>query len=184
MNTKIFITGPKNIDKLSLAKKLVERDDDLSIAPHFTNDLQYKDVADDNYLYYLSTQDIDLTYKNNFVLFVNTDKYVSSGITMDIFYNNEIFCMSMCEFNNISESIFNNESNDILIIWLDTKDTKSNDNLNEDICEAGYLMNRLDESNLKYLYFIDENDNIIINTIFDYLEGNDEERKEILNDNN
>ena len=31
MSTKIFITGPSNIDKLSLAKKLVERDDDLSI---------------------------------------------------------------------------------------------------------------------------------------------------------
>ena len=184
MGNKIFITGPKNIDKLSLAKKIVERDDDLTIASRFTNDLQYKDVADDMYLYYLSTQDIDLTYKNNFVLFVNTDKYISSGITMDVFYNSDIFCMSMCEFNNISESIFNNESNDILVIWLDTKNTKSNDNISEDICESGFLMSRLDESNLKYLYFIDESDESIIDTIFEYLEGDEEIRKNILKDNN
>ena len=50
---KIFITGPSNIDKLSVAKKLVEINDDLSIGSHFTYDIKYRDVTDDEYVYYL-----------------------------------------------------------------------------------------------------------------------------------
>ena len=180
----VKISSALSRDKLTIAKALVERDDDLSIGSRFTNDNHYKNIVDDEYIYYLSTQDIDLTYKNNFVLFVNTDKYISSGISMDAFYNNEIFCMSLCEFNNISDSIFNNQSNDIIVIWLDTKDTKANDNLQEDICETGYMMNRFEEAGLKYLYFIDEDKEIIIDTIFEYLEADEECRKEILSDNN
>ena len=184
MSTKIFITGPSNIDKLSLAKKLVERDDDLSIGQHFSNDKEYEGITDDAYIYYLSTQDIDLTYKNNFVLFVNTDNYVSSGITMDSFYNDDIFTMSICEFNNISDIIFKNENNDVIVIWLDTDYNKNNANIAEDIRESKFLQERLEDGTIKYLYFFNEDTNDIVDVIFNYIEGSDEERKEILLENN
>ena len=74
---KIFIVGSDNIDKLSLADTLIEKNDDLSIGSHFTNDKEYKGSVNDNYIYYLSTQDIDLTYKNNFILFINTNNFIS-----------------------------------------------------------------------------------------------------------
>lgn len=183
MSTKIFITGPSNIDKLSIAKKIVERNDDLSIGQHFSNDKTYEGVVDDDYIYYLSTQDIDLTYKNNFVLFVNTNNYISSGITMDSFYNDDIFTMSMCEFNNISDSIFKNENNDIVVIWLDTDYNKNNDNILEDVRESGFLQQRLNEGNIKYLYFFNEDEDSILKVIFNYLYGNEEDRKEILIEN-
>jgi len=184
MNTKIFITGPSNIDKLSFAKKIVERDDDLSIGMHFTNDKDYEGITDDNYIYYLSTQDINLTYKNNFVLFVNIEDYVSSGITMDTFYNNDIFTMSLCEFNNISDVIFKNEHNDIIVIWIDSNYTKNNENIVEDTRESQVLQERLDEGLIKYLYFFNEKPEDIVDIILNYIESSEEERNEILIENN
>lgn len=181
---KIFITGPSNIDKLSIAKRLVEINDDLSIGSHFTNDIQYRDVTDDEYIYYLSTQDVDLTYKNNFVLFVNTDNYVSSGITMDSYYNNDVFTMSMCEFNNISNVIFNNENTDIITIWLDTVYDKNNEHFNEDVVESKFFQERLNVDNIKFLYFYNEDTDTVCNTIISYINGSEDERIKILDENN
>lgn len=183
-NMKIFITGPSNIDKLSIAKKLVEINDDLSIGSHFTNDIKYRDVTDDEYVYYLSTQDVDLTYKNNFVLFVNTDNYISSGITMDSYYNNDVFTMSMCEFNNISNVIFNSESTDIITVWLDTVYDKNNEHFNEDVIESKFFQERLNVDNIKFLYFYNEDVDTICNTIISYMNGSEDERIAILEENN
>jgi hypothetical protein len=102
---------------------------------------------------------------------------------MDSFYNDDIFTMSMCEFNNISDSIFKNENNDIVVIWLDTDYNKNNDNILEDVRESGFLQQRLNEGNIKYLYFFNENEDSILKVIFNYLYGTEEDRKEILIEN-
>ena len=47
---KIFIVGVDSIDKLSLANCIIEKDDDLSIGSHFTNDKE-KDTVNENYIY-------------------------------------------------------------------------------------------------------------------------------------
>ena len=181
---KIFIVGSDSIDKLSLADVLIEKNDDLSIGSHFTNDKEYKDSVNDNYIYYLSTQDIDLTYKNNFILFINTNNYISEGITLDTFYNNDIFIMSPQDFNNISGSIFK-ESYDILIVWLDTNYSKGNDKLNKDIIESRFLEQRLQDEKLNYVYFFNEENDFISDVILEYIDCNDPERKnQILLENN
>lgn len=180
---KIFIVGSDNIDKLSLANVLIEKDDDLSIGSHFTNDKEYKDTVNDNYIYYLSTQDIDLTYKNNFILFINTNNYISEGVTLDTFYNNDIFIMTPQDFNNISSTIFK-ESYDILIVWVDTNYSKNNDKLSKDIIESRFLEERLSEEKLKYVYFFNEDNDLISDIILEYIECDDIDRKnEILLEN-
>ena len=181
---KIFIVGSDNIDKLSLADTLIEKNDDLSIGSHFTNDKEYEGSVNDNYIYYLSTQDIDLTYKNNFILFINTNNYISEGITLDTFYNNDIFIMSPQDFNNISGNIFK-ESYDILIVWLYTNYSKCNDKLNKDIIESRFLEQRLQDEKLKYIYFFNEENDFISNVILEYIDCDDPERKnQILLENN
>lgn len=184
MNNKIFITGPSNIDKMAIAKLIISKDDDLSIGERFTNDKEYINNENDEYIYYLSTQDIDLTYKNNFILFVNTNNYISTGVTLDNFYNNDVFVMSLCEFNNISDLIFKSDSNDIIVVWLDCDYDKKNGVSQNDIEETNFLVERLDNSNIKYLYFHNEDPEKITNIILDYLEGDENKRNELLEENN
>lgn len=184
MNTKIFITGPHNIDKMSIAKELASMDDDLSIAKRFTNNHEYDNVNDE-YIYFMSTQDIDLTYKNNFILFANTDNYISSGITMDSFYNDDIFVMSLDEFNNISDMIFKS-SQDIIVIWIDGNYNKSNEFASLDLNEAKYMQDRLNlNHDIKYLYFYNESNKEIIDIILEYMNTEESEiRNKILSENN
>ena len=142
------------------------------------------DSVNDNYIYYLSTQDIDLTYKNNFILFINTNNYISEGITLDTFYNNDIFIMTPQDFNNISSNIFK-ESYDILVVWLDTNYNKSNDKLNKDIIESKFLEERLSSEKINYVYFFNEENDLISDIILKYIECDDQElRNQILLENN
>lgn len=184
MNRKVFITGPNTIDKLAIAKLLVEKDDDLSIADRFTNNDSYINSENDEYIYYLSTQEIDLSYKNNAMLFVNTNNYISTGITLDSYYNNDICVMSLCEFNNISDVIFKSELNDIVLIWIDSDVIKSNFD-KSDINESQFLQERLDyDSNIKYMYFFNEDSDVITDIILEYLDGDEVKRNELLEENN
>ena len=181
MQLKFFIVGAQSVDKLSLAKKLIEMNDSLSIAETFTNNTEYKEGSNDNYLYYLESQEIDLAYKNNSLLYVSTDNYISYGITMDSFYTNDIFCISIKDFNNISNVVFESKLYDILIIWLDEKITEMNKEIREDINESKYLISRLES--LKYIYFFNENTDIIADIALEYLSSDEEKRQEIIENN-
>lgn len=181
MQYKIFIIGTHKNDKLKLAKKLIELDDNFSISPVFTNDKEYKDSVNDNYIYYLSSEEIDLAYKNNVLLYVSTNNYISTGITMDSLYSNDIFCMSIKDFNNISNVVFNSKNYEVLIIWLDNKITEMNSDIREDINESKYLFSTLED--LKYLYFLDESEEEIADTILDFINGDEKTQEEILLDN-
>lgn len=178
MMTKIFITGSKDIDKLSLAKKIVERDDDLSISQTFTNNEESKDSVGDDYMYYLDPKDIDLAYKNNAFLYIAAEDLLYHGITLDSFYNEDIFCMNLSEFNNIPDYIFN--YNDVLVIWLDTKLSKRNSK-DEDVMASKYIIEKLDKINI--MYFLDEDYNDVIEIIMEYLMGDVETRQKLLDEN-
>jgi hypothetical protein len=183
MNKKIFITGPSTIDKLNIAKVLVEKNDDLSIAERFTNNDEYINSENDEYIYYLSTQEIDLSYKNNALLFVNTNNYISNGITLDSYYNNDICVMSLCEFNNISDVIFKSELNDIVVIWVDSN--IKNNLSKEDVNETEFLQERINSDlNIKYMYFFNESIDNIVNIILEYLDADEVKKNELLEENN
>ena len=175
---KILLIGLQRIDKIELAKQLTSKNDDLSIASIFTTNVEYKDTEiNENFIYYMDTLTVNLSFKNNSFLYINTIDYVSHGITIDDYYNNDIICMSIEEFNSISPKTF--EHDELLIIWIDEKGKVSNNELTE----VKYFQDELSKYN--YMYFLNEDMNDISDIILDYLSCNDEQhRNELLNENN
>lgn len=180
MTTKIFITGLEKIDKIIVAKAIVNLDDDLSISQRFTNDVSYKDSPYDEYVFYLDSADVDISYKNNAFLFITANDMMYTGITLDSFYNEDVFCMNIQEFNNIPDYIF--EINDILVVWLDTKINSSKDKDNKDeIMATKHFLEKIEK--LCVLYFLDEDESDIANVVLEYLEGDEETKQRILEEN-
>ena len=175
-NTKIFIVSIDKNVSLDISKKIVEKNDDLSIIPIFSTDTIYKDKINDFYIYYLNVNVVNLSYKNNSLLYVITDNYISHGITLDDFYNNDIAFMNIEEYNNISDVIF--DKYNVLTIWIDFKqhmflDHKMN-------IELKYFNERI--RNNDYMYFLD-NDTSIYDIINKYINANEEERLNLLKEN-
>lgn len=176
MNQKVFIVCLDKSIALDIAKKIVIKDDNYAIAPMFTTDKEFSNEVNENYETYLDVHTVNLSYKNNSLLFIKTAKYISSGITVDDFYNNDICIMDINEYNLIAENIF--KKYDIVTIWIDTKNHK---NLTDsDLIEINYFYEFI--SNIDYLYFLDNESNIE-DTIISYLKGDEEERKLILAEN-
>lgn len=177
MNLKTFIVCLNKDKSLNIAKDIIKINDELSITPQFTTDIKYKDEINENYIYYLDVNTVNLSYKNNALLYIKTDKYISSGITIDDFYNNDICFMTIEEFNSIPEIIF--KKYDILIVWIDIKNNESV--TNSDLIEINYFNSFITSTN--YLYFL-ETEKEIHNTILEYIFGEEEQRKYLLEENN
>lgn len=176
---KIIILGTDNIDKISLGKLLTRKNEDLNLAPIFSSDEKYKDKYLEE-IKYISLEEIVKGYKNNAFLYIESDKdNISSGISFDDLDNNDILCMNISNFNNISEITFTKYN--FLIIWLDTKFRDSKYNVNNDILETRYLIDKLQYSN--YMYFLDEDYDKVSDIILDYIEADEERKKEILENN-
>lgn len=122
----------------------------------------------------LKNEDFILAVKNNVMLFVESNKNEEFvGITLDDFYSSDIIPIKISEFNNIIDEYVK----DNLIIWLDEKTNKQT--LKKDISETTYLMERLNNLNLTYLYFFGESEEDIVNIIQRYVTGTEEEKNEI-----
>ena len=95
MNLKTFIVCLDEQKALNIAKDIVKTNDELSIIPRFTTNTDYKGEVNENYIYYLDVNTVNLSYKNNVLLYIKTDKYISTGITIDDFYNNDICVLTV-----------------------------------------------------------------------------------------
>ena len=177
MNLKTFIVCLDKEKALNVAKDIVKINDELSIIPRFTTNTEYKDEVNENYIYYLDVNTVNLSYKNNALLYIKTNKYISSGITIDDFYNNDVCYLTVEEFNSIPEIIF--KKYDILVVWIDTKNHKTISN--SDLIEINYFNTFI--TTINYLYFLEDEKNIH-NTILDYILGDEEKRKYLLEENN
>jgi len=174
MNTKVIITGTHNVNKNQLALRLTELNDNLSIMPTFTTDVDYEGI-NEIFNYKIDLNTIYLSYKNNALLYVNTINNISTGVTLDDYYNNDICIIDVSDFNMISDKQLS--ENDILIVWIDSKYNKKTD-----IQEIKYLQQRLTKYN--YLYFLEsENINDIADVILEYLNSPEEVKIEILENN-
>ncbi len=177
MNLKTFIVCLDKEKALNVAKDIVRINDELSIIPRFTTNMEYKDEVNENYIYYLDVNTVNLSYKNNALLYIKTNKYISSGITIDDFYNNDICYLTIEEFNSIPEIIF--KKYDILVVWIDTKTHKAISN--SDLIEINYFNTFI--TTINYLYFL-ENETDIHNTILEYIFGDEGKRNYLLEENN
>ena len=171
---KFLIVGEKNIDKTKLTDLILEKTSNLSVSLLFTTNIE-KSI--DKYYYYISNEELNICYKNNAFLYIKTDLDNSYGVIIDDFNNHDIIFMNTEDFNNISNKIFTNNY-DFLIIWLDTKNHDKNTIKNE-IKETNYLIEKINTDNLKYLYFLDQPFEEISNIIIEYA-NNPDKREEIL----
>lgn len=180
MQDKIIIVGLSELNKLEIARELIRRNDNLSIAPHFSSDQSIKEHGElnDDYIYYLDNATISLAFKNNSLLYVMTDGYVSTGVTTDDYYNNDIICIDIIDFNNIPDRYFT-KKNENLIIWIDSRVHKHINS--SEMLEIRYLQERLDT--LPYIYFLDDTVDNVCTCILEYIEASEDRRREIIEDN-
>lgn len=173
---KIFIltTNTKDIDVAYNLATYISSKYDLDIAQTFTSSLEL-DICQHNptYFRFFDVNDMVIAYKNNAMLYCLSESEKSIGISMDEYYNTDIFCMSVEAFNNISESLLVN----ILVIWIDSKANVTDEN---QINNTKILMNTLDS--IKYMYFI-EDFKTIRKIICEYLDATPTKQLEILEEN-
>lgn len=171
---KFLIVGENNIDKKKVVKLLLNNKDLFNVANYFTTN---EEESNKEFHYYLSNKELHICYKNNALLFIKTLLYDSYGITLDSFYESNLIFMNTEDFNNISNKIFLS-NNELIIIWLDTKN-HDHRRLKKEMKESTYLLEKINEINLKYLYFLDIPEIEVMDVIVEYLK-NSESREELL----
>lgn len=179
---KIFILGSSIIDKFGIAKKIVTINDNLNIANNFTTDISLRNKITDTFEYYLSLEDVKLSFKNNALMFGTTINDITSGVTMFDMYNADIIALSYDDFNNISNKVFNEITP--IICWVDSNN-KEYDNYKHDIIEAKYCINKIDTNKFVTLYFNLDSESLdmIAEIINSYISGDEIVREEILEEN-
>lgn len=170
---KIFIVGSDDIDKLDIANEIVAQNDDLNICKTFTS--KYEHVG--SYMFALDNEDIELSWKNNVLLFLDYSNEKILGMTLYDFEQSDIIPIATKHFNMIIDSIL--ENNEILILWIDAKGKHSK----QEMIEVKYLEERIESFSLPMIYFIDESKEKIAKTTIDYMLGDEIQRKEIIEEN-
>lgn len=174
---KIFIVASENVNKLNYANALIALNDNLNICRYFVS--EQSDGLVGEYKFYMDIDDIKLSFKNNVLFLIDyRDEYIT-GITQEDFDASDIVCMSMEHFNMIPDFILPNEK---LIVWIDSKGLESS-LLKTQLAEADYFMERIEENNIPLLYFIEEGEDYIAKTVLNYIDGDEETRQEILDEN-
>jgi hypothetical protein len=177
---KIIVTGPEFINnKLEICKMIAEQNDDFIVGQKFTSDKDYQNIISEDYLYYMSKEDIHLSFKNNSLLYIEYIEDTIYGITLDSFYNSNLINIELYNINNIPNQYLTDQ---VVIVYLDSKNHSTN--LHKDIVETKYLFDRINELNLKYLYFLDEDIKDIFEVINKFIYSDEETQKLILNEYN
>lgn len=156
MDKKIFIvTTDLNTN---IAKKLaleISNIYDFTIADNFSSD----ESAEITY----NIEDIILAFKNNALLYCYVKDNVTYGITIDEFYNKDIFCVPLEGFINIAD----NKLLNTIIIWIDAKYENNNEQLNN----IDYMESLLSDKN-DCLYFTHkESMNYVKESIMNFLDN-------------
>lgn len=174
---KLIIIGTDINEGISVAKALQDANDDLQIAPVFTTDLNMQGKTGEIY-YYMSHEEVELSYRNNAFMWVRTMPSATNGVTMTDMYASSIFAMTYGDFNNISSPVLNeicsDEDDEFLIAVLDNTNTKKKE---DDLLEASCAGERIYSN--EYLYFLDSTVPEIVEYILKYMASNKEERKSL-----
>lgn len=178
---KIIIIGSKNIDKIGIAKKIIDIDDSFNIVNTFVTDLNLKGKVTDNFEYYMDFEEVQLAFKNNAFMYVTSNEFFAKGVIVEDMYKDDIIVLNFEDFNNISNKIFDEIKP--IIIWIDSKDKNYTDYKN-DVIESNYCFNKLESMHISALYFRDtENYDDIAKIIINYCYGDPIIREQILEEN-
>ena len=133
---KVFIIYHDDELVNNYVEQLLLNNDFLTCASKFSTNKE----EENNEVYYMSPIEVNLAIKNNALLYVVTSNYVSRGVTMDDFYNNDICLLHYNEYNIISDVLFSKYN--ILTIWIDSKKKLSVNDL--EMYEIDYVEQRLE----------------------------------------
>lgn len=185
---KILLISNINSEKLRyvIISKLLKLDSDINPINTFVCSSDYNTNKDANtyYKYNISYEKVKEAFQNNSVLYCSvgeTNKQCTYGVMDDDYLNGDILSISFTDFNNIKQSCFDDNSDDnILVVWVD-----SEENTKEDIRESRYTLQRIEKNGLDCLWFNTKYDSVddIANTIISYIKGDEEARKELIEEN-
>lgn len=142
---------------------------DLKIAERFNSGLDVQGGIS------LDFPEVVVAYKNNAIFSCITDIDNNTiGITMDEYYNSNIIYLSVAELINVPDHKLTN----CLIVWIDSDKLSCS---TEDIFIASNMEKII--HNCEYLYFLKNELDTAITTICRYIDGDIEERQNILKEN-
>ena len=142
---------------------------DLKIAERFNSGTDGKGGI------FLDFPEVVVAYKNNAMFSCITDiDNNTTGITMDEYYNSSIIYLSVAELMNVPD----HKLTDCLIVWIDSDKLSCS---TEDISIATNMEKII--HNCEYLYFLKNELDTAITTICRYIDGDIEERQNILKEN-
>ena len=142
---------------------------DLKIAERFNSGLDVQEGIS------LDFPEVVVAYKNNAIFSCITDAdNNTTGITMDEYYNSNIIYLSVAELMNVPDHKLTN----CLIVWIDSDKLSCS---TEDISIATNMEKII--QNCEYLYFLKNELDKVIATICRYIDGDIEERQNILEEN-
>ena len=142
---------------------------DLKIAERFNSGLDVQGGIS------LDFPEVVVAYKNNAIFSCITDAdNNTTGITMDEYYNSNIIYLSVAELMNVPDHKLTN----CLIVWIDSDKLSCS---TEDISIATNMEKII--QNCEYLYFLKNELDKVIATICRYIDGDIEERQNILEEN-
>ena len=160
MNNKVFIIYHDD-DLINEVVNYINTNTDLQISDKFTSSPE----TTSGY-YFCSQQDINLSIKNNSLLYVVMNDYISSGITLDDFYNNDVFLLKYNEYNSIPDILFSKHN--ILTVWIDSKNKNFKIQKNDPLYyELNFIEKRLET--VKYEYFLNDKIEDIVNYIENFI---------------
>lgn len=142
---------------------------DLRIAERFNSGLdEYSNLN-------LDFQEVVMAYKNNAIFSCITDiNNITTGITMDEYYNSNVIYLSVAELMNVPDHKLTN----CLIVWVDGDKWSCS---SEDISIATNMEKII--HNCEYLYFLKNELDVAVKTICRYIDSDIEERQNILEEN-
>lgn len=183
MDNKVYIVSPSDLVPLDVAIAMSELNDEFVIASTFDTDSEFS-MTSEKYKYYISNDQLDLDYKNNALLYVITNSITqnSYGIAIDEFYNSNIIPLSIKAFNTISPSLYE----DSLIVWVDSKWDNMMKRIDKELLniDIKYFMDITSHHKDQLLYFSSiEDKESIAKIVNDYIEGDEEQRREIVSEN-
>jgi hypothetical protein len=176
---KIFILEPSFLNIANnIAERLSSINDDLTICTKYSSNTQYIDEPT-RFTNYMNIDDINLSFKNNSLLYITYKENDISCITTDNYYNNNIIPIKYEEFINIiSEYLV-----DSLIVIIDSKEKPTNKKtLKDAIHYFDYIEEIISNNKLKYLYFLDNDVDSISNIINSYVVSDESKRANIINE--
>lgn len=174
---KIFIVSNNyNLDNAYLIANKLSQVFDLNIATTYISSrekINSNCITTQKYYKELDNQVFYVAYKNNAMLYSLVNDDCNIGITMEDYYNNDIFCLTIGGLDNIAESRLTNA----LIIWIDMPSPSIS---KSDICDINTMLEIVE--NTPYLYFYEDVDTVV-SIVCQYLNGDFETKQRLLEEN-